>query len=46
MYQVLVDEAVLSEIVRRLMKAIDPDKNILLAAERGGTFAGRAMWTC
>lgn len=40
MYHVLVDEAILSEIVRRLVEAIDPDKIILFGSRvRGDTHA-------
>lgn len=40
MYQVVVDEAILSEIVRRLVEAIDPDKIILFGSRaRGDTHA-------
>lgn len=46
MYQIVVDDTVLSEIVRRLVKAIDPDKIILFGSRARGDFAGRAMWTC
>jgi predicted nucleotidyltransferase len=36
MYRVVVDEAVLSEIVRRLVEAIDPDKIILFGSRARG----------
>jgi predicted nucleotidyltransferase len=40
MYQVVVDEAILSEIVRRLVEALDPDKIILFGSRaRGDTHA-------
>ena len=42
MYQVLVDETVLSEIVRRLVKAIDPDKIILFGSRARGDFRGQS----
>jgi len=40
MYQAVVDEAILSEIVRRLVEALDPDKIILFGSRaRGDTHA-------
>lgn len=40
MYQVVVDEAILSEIVKRLVEAVDPDKIILFGSRaRGDTHA-------
>jgi predicted nucleotidyltransferase len=40
MYQVVVDEAILSEIVQRLVEAIHPDKIILFGSRaRGDTHA-------
>ena len=36
MYQVVVDEAVLAEIVRRLVAAVDPDKIILFGSRARG----------
>lgn len=36
MYRVVVDEAVLSEIVRRLVEAIEPDKIILFGSRARG----------
>lgn len=42
MYHVLVDETVLSEIVRRLVKAIDPDKIVLFGSRARGDFRGQS----
>jgi len=36
MYQVIVDEAVLAEIVRRLVEAVDPDRIILFGSRARG----------
>lgn len=36
MYQVVVDEAVLGEIVQRLVRAIDPDRIILFGSRARG----------
>ena len=38
MYQVVVDEAKLEEIVRRLVEAVDPDKIILFGSRGRGDF--------
>lgn len=38
MYQVIVDEAKLNEIVRRLVEALDPDKIILFGSRARGDF--------
>jgi len=42
MYQIIVDDTVLSEIVRRLVKAIDPDKIILFGSRAQGDFRGQS----
>jgi len=36
MYQVIVDEALLAEVVRRLVEAVDPDKIILFGSRARG----------
>ena len=38
MYQVVVDEAVLAEVVRRLVEAVDPDKIILFGSRARGDY--------
>lgn len=42
MYQVVVDEAKLAEIVRRLVDALDPDKIILFGSRARGDFHGQS----
>src|SRR5437867_5862601 len=38
MYQVVVDQEVLAEIVRRLVEAVDPDRIILFGSRARGNF--------
>ncbi|MBI3693949.1 MAG: nucleotidyltransferase domain-containing protein [Acidobacteria bacterium] len=38
MYQVIVDQAVLAEIVRRLVEAVDPDRIILFGSRARGDY--------
>jgi len=42
MYQVVVDEAKLEDIVRRLVEAIDPDKIVLFGSRARGDFHGQS----
>ena len=46
MSPLLIDEAKLIEIVRRLVEAVKPDRIVLLAAVIEGMRVLIAIWTC
>ena len=45
MFEVTVDEAVLAEIVQRLVRAVDPDRIILFGSRARGDYR-TVTWIC